>query len=43
MFVAAFMGSPAMNLVGAEVREGRLRMAGIELPLAARDARRTAR
>ena len=34
VFVAAFMGSPPMNLVAGEVREGRLRMAGIELPLA---------
>jgi multiple sugar transport system ATP-binding protein len=33
VFVAAFMGSPAMNLVPAEVRGGRLRLAGIELPL----------
>ena len=36
VFVAAFMGSPPMNLVAGEVREGRLRMAGIELPLAER-------
>jgi multiple sugar transport system ATP-binding protein len=35
VFVAAFMGSPAMNLVAGEVREGTLRLAGIELPLAA--------
>jgi multiple sugar transport system ATP-binding protein len=33
VFVAAFMGSPAMNLVDAEVREGRLHMAGLALPL----------
>ncbi len=33
LFVAAFMGSPPMNLVEGEVREGRLKMAGIELPL----------
>jgi multiple sugar transport system ATP-binding protein len=41
VFVAAFMGSPAMNLVDAEVRGGRLHAAGLELPLprgaAARD------
>ena len=36
VFVAAFMGSPPMNLVAGEVREGRLRMAGIEVPLAER-------
>ena len=33
VFVAAFMGSPPMNLVAGEVREGRLRMAGVEVPL----------
>ena len=33
VFVAAFMGSPPMNLVSGELREGRLRMAGIEVPL----------
>jgi multiple sugar transport system ATP-binding protein len=33
VFVAAFMGSPAMNLVDAEVREGQLHMAGLSLPL----------
>jgi multiple sugar transport system ATP-binding protein len=31
LFVAAFMGSPPMNLVPAEVREGRVRFAGLEL------------
>jgi multiple sugar transport system ATP-binding protein len=36
LFVAAFMGSPPMNLVAAEARDGRLRMAGVELPLTAR-------
>jgi multiple sugar transport system ATP-binding protein len=35
LFVAAFMGSPPMNLVEGEARDGRLRMAGIELPLPA--------
>ena len=33
LFVAAFMGSPPMNLVEGEVRDGRLHMAGIEVPL----------
>ncbi|HYI18379.1 MAG TPA: ATP-binding cassette domain-containing protein [Solirubrobacteraceae bacterium] len=41
VFVAAFMGSPAMNLVDAEVRGGRVHAVGLELPLprgaAARD------
>jgi multiple sugar transport system ATP-binding protein len=36
LFVAAFMGSPPMNLVAAEARDGRLRLAGVELPLTAR-------
>ncbi len=38
VFVAAFMGSPAMNLVAGDVRGGRLRFAGVELPLG-RDVR----
>ena len=33
LFVAAFMGSPPMNLVQAEVSAGRLRLAGVEIPL----------
>ena len=33
LFVAAFIGSPSMNLVEADVAEGRLRFAGHELPL----------
>jgi multiple sugar transport system ATP-binding protein len=33
VFVAAFMGSPAMNLVDSEVRDGQLHMAGLALPL----------
>jgi multiple sugar transport system ATP-binding protein len=33
VFVAAFMGSPPMNLVAGEVRQGRLRMAGVEVAL----------
>jgi multiple sugar transport system ATP-binding protein len=36
VFVAAFMGSPPMNLVAAEARDGRLRIAGVDVPLAAR-------
>jgi multiple sugar transport system ATP-binding protein len=36
LFVAAFMGSPPMNLVTGEAGDGRLRMAGVELPLTAR-------
>jgi multiple sugar transport system ATP-binding protein len=36
VFVAAFMGSPAMNLAAGELRGGRLRVAGIELPVASR-------
>jgi multiple sugar transport system ATP-binding protein len=32
VFVAAFMGSPPMNLVAGEVRGGTLRMAGVEIP-----------
>jgi multiple sugar transport system ATP-binding protein len=33
LFVAAFIGSPAMNLVEAKVDGGRVRFAGIDLPL----------
>jgi multiple sugar transport system ATP-binding protein len=33
VFVAAFMGSPPMNLVAGEVHDGRLRMAGVEVAL----------
>jgi multiple sugar transport system ATP-binding protein len=33
LFVAAFIGSPPMNLVEAEVDRGRLSFAGFELPL----------
>jgi multiple sugar transport system ATP-binding protein len=32
LFVAAFMGSPPMNLVPASVREGQLEIAGVSLP-----------
>jgi multiple sugar transport system ATP-binding protein len=35
LFVAAFIGSPPMNLVGAEVRGGAVRFAGFEIPLPA--------
>jgi multiple sugar transport system ATP-binding protein len=33
LFVAAFIGSPAMNLVEAEIGEGRLRFGGHTIPL----------
>ena len=33
LFVAAFIGSPAMNLVDAQVDGGRVRFAGFDLPL----------
>jgi multiple sugar transport system ATP-binding protein len=32
VFVAAFMGSPAMNLVPGVIEDGRLRFAGVEVP-----------
>jgi multiple sugar transport system ATP-binding protein len=34
LFVAAFIGSPSMNLVEADVADGSLRFAGFSLPLA---------
>jgi multiple sugar transport system ATP-binding protein len=34
LFVAAFIGSPSMNVAGATVREGRIEFAGLSLPLA---------
>src|SRR5919201_703366 len=34
LFVAAFIGSPSMNLVEAQVADGSLRFAGFSLPLA---------
>jgi multiple sugar transport system ATP-binding protein len=34
LFVAAFMGSPAMNVVEAEVADGEVRFAGLTVPLA---------
>jgi multiple sugar transport system ATP-binding protein len=33
LFVAAFIGSPSMNLVDAQVEDGRLRFAHFDLPL----------
>jgi multiple sugar transport system ATP-binding protein len=36
LFVAAFIGSPAMNLVGARVDDDRVHFAGHSLPLPAR-------
>jgi multiple sugar transport system ATP-binding protein len=33
LFVAAFIGSPSMNLVEAEVAEGHVRFAGLSIPL----------
>jgi multiple sugar transport system ATP-binding protein len=35
VFVAAFIGSPAMNLALGEIRDGRVHVAGIEIPLPA--------
>ena len=40
VFVAAFIGSPAMNLAMGDVQDGRLRVAGIEVPLPAARAGR---
>jgi multiple sugar transport system ATP-binding protein len=33
LYVAAFIGSPPMNLVGATIRDGTVRFAGFEIPL----------
>jgi multiple sugar transport system ATP-binding protein len=38
LYVAAFIGSPAMNLVEAEVRDGRLLFGGYAIPLPSVDA-----
>jgi len=38
LFVAAFIGSPPMNLVEAEIGDGVVAFAGIRIPLAGRDA-----
>jgi multiple sugar transport system ATP-binding protein len=35
LYVAAFIGSPPMNLVGATIRDGTVRFAGFEIPLPA--------
>ncbi len=43
LFVAAFIGSPSMNLVEAELADGRVRFAGHELPLPPDGARLPAR
>ena len=40
VFVAAFIGSPAMNLAMGDVVDGRLRVAGIEIPVQGRPAGR---
>ena len=41
LFVAAFIGSPSMNLVDAHVEDGRVRFADFDIPLA-ESARRSA-
>ena len=41
LFVAAFIGSPAMNLVEADVADGTISFADWRLPTTLRDARRT--
>jgi multiple sugar transport system ATP-binding protein len=38
LFVAAFIGSPAMNLVEAEIARGQVRFGGYAIPLPAADA-----
>ncbi len=38
LFVAAFIGSPSMNLVEAEVRDGTIEFAGFRIPLGANGA-----
>jgi multiple sugar transport system ATP-binding protein len=43
LFVAAFIGSPAMNLVEADVAGGELRFGGYAIPLPGSDAPRTGR
>src|SRR5437764_7063758 len=43
LFVAAFIGSPAMNLVEAEIDGGRMRFGGYAIPLPAADATPTGR
>jgi multiple sugar transport system ATP-binding protein len=43
LFVAAFIGSPAMNLVEVQIADGRLRFGGFTLPLPTHDAPRLGR
>jgi multiple sugar transport system ATP-binding protein len=38
LYVAAFIGSPAMNLVEAQVSDGRVQFAGLSIPVAANAA-----
>jgi multiple sugar transport system ATP-binding protein len=37
LYVAAFIGSPAMNLVEAEVSDGRVQFGGLSIPVASND------
>jgi multiple sugar transport system ATP-binding protein len=43
LYVAAFIGSPAMNLVEAEVASGQVRFGGFTIPLASTDTTPTGR
>jgi len=43
LYVAAFIGSPAMNLVEAEVTNGQVRFGGFAIPLSSADAAPTGR
>jgi multiple sugar transport system ATP-binding protein len=43
LYVAAFIGSPAMNLVEAEVANGQVRFGGYAIPLSSADATPTGR
>ena len=43
LYVAAFIGSPAMNLVEAEVANGQVRFGGFTIPLSSADATPTGR
>ena len=43
LYVAAFIGSPAMNLVEAEVANGQVRFGGFAIPLSSADATPTGR
>ena len=42
LYVAAFIGSPAMNLVEAEIADGEVRFGGYAIPLPPRERRRPA-